>query len=195
MDEKNFTYFRVDFRDKERKPDEYGVLTRLLEVRLVHLIDQSVSDGAKAGERSECYSLDLSQYSSDRLKQGIRVLDLEDGLLVSKQTRIVGKQALATGGAGRKVVGATAREVVQILRGAPLLELARFRDLVQTFEPLMAELEKALHGRPSSTIDEIVLRVRRPYQEVADALAEFIEQGRAITIDADGHEAYQLVLR
>ena len=195
LDEKNFTYFRVDFRDKERNQDEYGVLTRLLEVRLIHLIDQSVSDGAKAGERSECYSLDLSQYSSYRLKQGIRVLDLEHGLLVSKQTRIVGKQAMAMGGGGRKIVGATAREVVQILRGAPLLDLARFRDLVQLFTPLVEELEKALRGRPSSTIDEIVLRVKRPYQEVADALTEFIEQGRAIAVDADGRAAFQLVSR
>lgn len=195
LDEKNFTYFRVDFRDKERNPDEYGVLTRLLEVRLVHLIDQSVSDGSKAGERSECYSLDLSQYSSYRLKQGIRVLDLEDGLLISKQTRIVGKQAMATGGAGRKFVGATAREVVGILRGAPLLELTRFRDLVRKFAPLVEELEKALRGRQSSTMDEIVLRLERPYQEVADALAEFIEQGRAVAIDADGREAFHLVSR
>lgn len=192
LDEKNYTYFRVDFRDKERSPDEYSVLSRLLEVRLVHLVDSSVSDGSKAGERSECYCLDLSQYSSYRLKQGLRVLDIEDGFLISRQTRIIGKRAALSNDSGKVIVGRTAREVVQILRAGPLLELHRFADLVQLFSPLGDEIEKALKGRRSSTVDEIALRVNRPYQEVVDGLAELLDQGRVISIDADGREAFQL---
>lgn len=187
LDEKNFTYFRIDFRDRDRNLDEYAVLTRLLEVRLIHLIDASVSDGQRAGERSECYSLDLSQYSGFRLKQGIRVLDLEEGVLVSKQTR--------SATAGPKVEGTTPRKVVQILRGAPQFELARFRALVQTYSPLTDELEKALHTQRTMTTDEIALKVNRSYQDVVDGLAELIEQGRIQLVDADGRDAYRLASR
>lgn len=192
LDQKSFTYFRVDFRDKEKHPDEYGVLTRLLEVRLVHLIDASVSYADKAGERSECYTLDLSQYSGSRLKQGLRVLDLQDGLLVSKQTRTLNRNVDGKSVNSGVVVGKTAREVLGILRKAPLLELSMFQRLVQTYEPAIDDIERVLAGRRSMTIDELVDALNRPYLEVMSAVTALIERGRLEEIDAEGISAYRL---
>ncbi|MFJ9780652.1 hypothetical protein ACIRSS_13780 [Amycolatopsis sp. NPDC101161] len=200
LDVKGFTYFRVDFRDKERNPDEYGILSRLLDVRLVHLIDASVSDGDRAGERSECYALDLSQYSGYRLKQNIRVLDLNDGKLVSKKTRprptggheeVASEQAASV--KATKIVGTTARQVVGILRGAPQFSLAQLSDLVRRFEPLIEDIENFLRGRGSTTVGEIVLQLRRPYEEIIDSLAALVTQKRVTEMDADGVVAYRLV--
>lgn len=181
LDQKSFTYFRVDFRDRDKNPDSYGVLTRLLEVRLVHLVDASVSDRDQAGERSECYSLDLSQYSGSRLKHGLRVLDLVDGRLVSKQTRV----------AGPVLRGDSSRQVLTILRGAPVMPLVLFSDLVNTFQPGIDAVESVFARRRSVTMDELVLSTGLAYQEVADMVATLIEQGRAEEFDADGVAAYR----
>ena len=192
LDEKGYTYFRVDFRDKESKSDEYGILSRLLEVRLAHLIDPSVSDGDRAGERSECYTLDLSQYSGYRLKQNISVLDFDDGRLISKRTRRRTAGETEAPSSPTITVGVTARQVVGILRASPRLNLSRFSDLVRLYEPIIQDLEKALRGGRSSTIDELVLNLNRPHAEIADALSDLIQQGRIREIDADGVPAYAL---
>jgi hypothetical protein len=86
LDEKRFSYFRVDLRDKEQKPDEYNALVSLMDLRLVHLLDPSVSAAHVAGEMSEVFMLDLSQYSGFRLKQNLWVLDLERGVFTARQT-------------------------------------------------------------------------------------------------------------
>ena len=192
LDERGFTYFRISFRDKERNPDEYGVLTRLLEVRLVHLIDPAVSDPHRAGERSECYTLDLSQYSGYRLKQGIRVLDISDGRLVSKQTRITSKTA-ADGRARKLLVGSTPRQVVSILRGAPLLQLSTFADLVSKYEPAVDLVERALRSRSSLQLDELVVMLNRPYNEIASVIAQLMDNGLVNEVDVEGAVAYRLV--
>lgn len=188
LDEKGYTYFRIDFRDKERHPDEYGIISRLLEVRLIHLIDPSVSDRDRAGERSECYTLDLSQYSGYRLKQNIRVLDFKDGLLISKRTRP--RTSEETGAA--ITVGRSALQVIQILRVAPLMNLTRFRSLVQAYEPMIDGIERLLRLRQSWTIDELVHELRAPYQDVAQSLSDLIDRNRVKQIDADGEAAYTL---
>jgi hypothetical protein len=113
LDHKRWTYFRVDFKDKERSKEEYEILTNLLEARLVHLISGGVSDTHRAGERSEVFMLDLSQFSGQRLKKHIRVLDFVAGHLVSRET--------GTGGGAQ--VGDTARRLVTILRRAPTFDL------------------------------------------------------------------------
>lgn len=115
LDEHNCTYFLVDYRDKEGNPEDYNVLTDLMSVRLVHLIDAGVSHAHAAGQRSEAFMLDLSQYSGLRLKQGIEVLDFEGGRIVARRTR----------SAGNRRVGDTPRQVIAILRGAPTLVLKR----------------------------------------------------------------------
>jgi len=117
LEQEQSTYFRVDLRAKESQAEEYGSLTSLLEVRLTHLVDPSVSDREKAGERAEVFMLDLSQFSGARLRQSIRVLDLERGVVVSK----------TTGQRKSTREGRTPRQLVTIYRSAPLLDLAIFR--------------------------------------------------------------------
>lgn len=87
LTEKQITFFRVDFRDKETHGSEYRVLQALADLRMLHLINASLSDPHQAGQRSEVYLLDLSQYSGSRLKQRLRVLDFERGHMVLKRTR------------------------------------------------------------------------------------------------------------
>jgi hypothetical protein len=117
LEQERSTYFRVDLRMKESLGDEYGALTSLLEVRLTHLVDPSVSDRRKAGERAEVFMLDLSQFAGARLRQSIRVLDLESGVVVSKRT----------GQKESTKAGRTPRQLVGIYRSAPLLDLSIFR--------------------------------------------------------------------
>jgi hypothetical protein len=191
LDEKSFTYFRVDFRDKEKRSDEYAVLTRLLEVRLIHLIDASVSYADRAGERSECYTLDLSQYSGSRLKQGLRVLDLQDGMLVSRQTRTRVKSPDGKVAEPNVVLGKTARQVVGILRKAPLLELSSFGRLVQAYEPIIYDIEQALKGKSSKTLDELVEETGRPYEEVNSAISDLLDRDRIQSFTEDSVQAYR----
>ncbi|WP_163188657.1 hypothetical protein [Cellulosimicrobium sp. SL-1] len=179
LDDRGFTYFRVDFRDRDRNPDLYAVLTRLLEVRLLHLIDGSVSDKERAGERSECYTLDLSQYSGSRLKQKLRVLDLNGGRLVSKQTRVKGPV----------YEGNTAREVLGILRSAPQFPLSRFDGLL-AFEPIVESIRLLLGARSSATIDELVLESGASSSEVESRLSELVQQRRVGMREVDGVHAY-----
>jgi hypothetical protein len=121
LEEKRYTYFRVDFKDKEQHAYGYDVLTSLLDVRLVHLVNPSVSDLRHAGERSEVFMLDLSQFSGSRLKKFIRVLDFVGGHLVAKQT--------GTRDATR--VGDTPRRLIGLLRTAPELRLSEFEAAVR----------------------------------------------------------------
>lgn len=118
LEQTNWTYFRVGFTDRERHPAEYVLLTNLLEARLLHLISPSVSDAHKAGARYEAFMLDLSQFSGQRFKKFIHVLDFEGGHLVARQTN--------KPGSSRR--GDTARRLVTILRRAPELDLATFTD-------------------------------------------------------------------
>jgi hypothetical protein len=113
LDEKAFTYFLVGYRDKERFPELYSLLTDLMDVRLIHLVDSGVSDSHQAGLRFEAYMLDLSQFSGSRLKQKITVLDFEDGHFVSKQTRS-GKPAQ---------LGGSSLQLIALLRRAPEFSL------------------------------------------------------------------------
>jgi hypothetical protein len=113
LEEQTTTFYRVDFKDKEVHYEAYGRLVDLMEVRLTHLLAPSVSEGKRAGERAEVFLFDLSQYSGSRLKKGILVLELVNGQVVTR----------TTGTKGGRRVGTTPRQVVSILRGAPLLRL------------------------------------------------------------------------
>jgi hypothetical protein len=113
LEDATFTYFLVGFRDKEDNPIWYSLLADLMDVRLIHLIDEGVSDPHSAGHRFEAFMLDLSQYSGARLKQRIHVLDFLGGHYVARQTR--GKEP--------DRIGATSRQLTAILRSAPRLEL------------------------------------------------------------------------
>ncbi|MFS2205822.1 AAA family ATPase [Variovorax sp. Varisp36] len=113
LTDQQITFFRIDFRDKENHSAEYRVLQALADLRLLHLINNSLSDPHEAGQRSEVYLLDLSQYSGYRLKQRLYVLDFERGHMVLKRTR-----------SSEPVrAGDTVLKLVSLLRRAPILEL------------------------------------------------------------------------
>ncbi|MGP3661127.1 ATP-binding protein [Burkholderia gladioli] len=111
------TFFRVDFRDKELRTVEYRALQALADLRMLHLINPSLSDQHHAGQRAEVYLLDLSQYSGSRLKQGIHVLDFERGHMVLKRTR----------SSEPARVGDTVLKLVSLLRRAPTFELSNLK--------------------------------------------------------------------
>jgi hypothetical protein len=121
IDDKKYTFFYVDFKDKETKVDEYTLLQSLVDVRLVHILNASVSDAHQSGERAEAYMLDSSQFSGARFKKYLRVLDLVGGQLVMRQT-------------GTTIMprsGDTPRKLLTILRSAPQFSLKQFEELVE----------------------------------------------------------------
>lgn len=115
LTQEQITFFRVDFRDKEIHGQEYRVLQALADLRMLHLINASLSDPQQAGQRSEVYLLDLSQYSGSRLKQRLRVLDFEKGHMVLKRTRSTEPAK----------IGDTSLKLVALLRQGPLFPLER----------------------------------------------------------------------
>lgn len=114
LSQQEITFFRVDFRDKEAHAAEYRVLQALADLRMLHLINNSLSDPHNAGQRSEVYLLDLSQYSGARLKQGLHVLDFERGHIVLKRTRSNESPR----------AGDTVLKLLALLRRAPTFGLA-----------------------------------------------------------------------
>ncbi len=113
LTEQQITFFKIDFRDKESHQEEYALIQALADLRMLHLINPSLSDPHHAGHRSEVYLLDLSQYSGSRLKQRLRVLDFERGHLVLKRTRSNDPTK----------IGDTPRRLVALLRRGPMFDL------------------------------------------------------------------------
>ncbi|MEZ6103800.1 MAG: ATP-binding protein [Pirellulaceae bacterium] len=113
VDNKNWALFRIDFREKESRMEEYGRLQILADLRFVHLIEPSLSDERRAGYRSEVYMLDLSQFAGQRLKRKLNVLDFVDGYFVLK---------IRTGDQQDRI-GNTANRRLSLLRRAPLMDL------------------------------------------------------------------------
>ena len=109
-----WTYFRVSFQAKETRQEEYSLLTRLLEVRMIHMLDASISDPKRAGTRFEVYMLDLSEYTGQRLRRGVHALNFEGGRLTAQKT----------GEPKSRREGTQARDVTGIFRRAPELDLA-----------------------------------------------------------------------
>ena len=124
LTEQQITFFRIDFRDKETHQNEYRSLQALADLRMIHLINSSLSDPHQAGQRSEVYLLDLSQYSGSRLKQNLYVLDFEKGHMILKRTRSTEPAR----------TGDTVLKLVSLLRRAPLLDLSRLTDSVSALE-------------------------------------------------------------
>lgn len=117
LETKQTTYFRIDFRDKEIHQAEYELMQSLMDLRLIHLINASLSDEKQAGRRAEVYMLDLSQFSGTRFKRNLRVLDFTKGHLVLKQT----------GGSADIRRGDTPKRLQGILRRGPLFELSELK--------------------------------------------------------------------
>ena len=58
-----------------------------MDFRMIHLIKASLSDAHAAGERSEVYMIDLSEYSGSRLKKNLNVIELRGDALGSPDNR------------------------------------------------------------------------------------------------------------
>jgi hypothetical protein len=119
VEEQNYTFFRIDLREKEIWAREYDIVQGIMDLRLLHLINSGVSDRHRAGRRYEVYMLDLSQYTGTRFKQRLMVLDFDGGALVVRRTRSKEPPFRAN----------TARRRVQILRNSPLFGLEQLRGL------------------------------------------------------------------
>jgi hypothetical protein len=115
LDDKKYTYCKVDFHDKETRPGEYALVQGLLDVRILHLISPSLSDKHQAGRRAEVFMLDLSQFSGQRLKKYLHVLDFVGGHIVLKRTSTTEPAK----------VGNTPRKLQEILRRGPEFSLDR----------------------------------------------------------------------
>ena len=72
---------------KEEPPEEYDLLSNLLDLRLFHLLEPSLSDPHRSGERSEVFMLDLSQFSGQRLKHLLARTRPSAGVFIVKETR------------------------------------------------------------------------------------------------------------
>jgi hypothetical protein len=119
IDENHFSFFRVSLRDKNNKPEEYRLLQSLTDLRMIHLIKASLSAAHEAGERSEVYMVDLSEYSGSRLKKDLNVIELRGDILRLRKT---GKD-------GKIIPADTARRVVQVFRMGPQFALTSFTPL------------------------------------------------------------------
>ncbi len=120
LNERQITFLRIDLIDKEQHPDEYGLLQGLMDLRMLHIVNASLSSAHQAGQRSEVYLLDLSQYSGARLKQKLQVLDFVRDHLVLKKTR----------SADPDRVGDTPRKLIDLLRRGPLFDLGRLSSIL-----------------------------------------------------------------
>jgi AAA ATPase domain len=85
-DKKKFTFFRVSFSEKEAHSREYDLLQSLMDLRMIHLLNGSLSDGHHAGQRFEVYMLDLSRYSASRFQRNLQALDFQQDALVLRET-------------------------------------------------------------------------------------------------------------
>jgi len=115
LSDKKYSFFQIDFRDKEKFVEEYSLLQSLMDVRLIHMVNASVSDTHRSGERAELYMLDLSQFSGERLRRHLKVLDFVDGDIVLRETGTTRKPRR----------GDTPRKLITMLRSAPRFDLAQ----------------------------------------------------------------------
>jgi hypothetical protein len=107
-----FTYFRVN--SAEKMLAGYEILSRLVDLRFIHLIQSTLSDKHSPGMKYEAYVLALSEYTDIRLKRGLQVLDLEAGRWTHRQS---GKANTV-----QQLVGTQLRDR---LRHAPLIDLRK----------------------------------------------------------------------
>lgn len=107
-----YAFFRVDAA--QSKLSGYETLAQLVDLRFMHLVQLRLSDQHKPGAKYESYVLDLSEYSSARLKRNLHVLDLKNGQWTLRQTGNARSEAILKG-----------TQLRDRLREAPLVDLQR----------------------------------------------------------------------
>jgi hypothetical protein len=182
LDETSYTYFRVRHQDRDNNPEAFGVLNRLVEFRLLHSIAPSVSNPHRAGDASEVFMLDLSQYTGSRLKQKIWVLEIADGNMYSKRTRDT--KSRRTGG--------ESRDLIALLRLAPELQLKRFSDLVVVFDSIGSEIVRILKPGMTRTAAELVSELGASYRDVITSLDDLISEDVVVESSVDGRPVFLL---
>lgn len=178
--ETSYTYFRVRHEDRDHHPEAFGVLNRLVEFRLLHLLAPSVSNPHKAGDASELYMLDLSQFTGSRLKQKLWVLDIDNGRISSKRTRDAGSEREA----------AESRELTAIFRLAPEFSLDRLADLISTPDVPRAEVLTALNHGQTRTISELVSELQKPFANVSVTVDDLMQAGLVVSREVEGRLVY-----
>ena len=118
--EKNCTFFRIDFRDRDDHSEEYRIIRELMDGRLIHLVRASLSDIREQGRKYEIYMLDLSQFSAERFKLRIKTLDFQKGYIVFRET----------GTTMEPKKGDTSKRLSNILRRGPLFELQQLSNMI-----------------------------------------------------------------
>ena len=118
--EKNCTFFRIDFRDRDDHSEEYRIIRELMDGRLIHLVRASLSDIREQGRKYEVYMLDLSQFSAERFKLRIKTLDFQKGSIVFRET----------GTTMEPKKGNTSKGLSNILRRGPLFELQQLSGMI-----------------------------------------------------------------
>ena len=118
--EKNCTFFRIDFRDRDDHSEEYRIIRELMDGRLIHLVRASLSDIREQGRKYEVYMLDLSQFSAERFKLRIKTLDFQKGYIVFRET----------GTTMEPRRGDTSKKLSNLLRRGPLFELQQLSDMI-----------------------------------------------------------------
>ena len=118
--EKNCTFFRIDFRDRDDHSEEYRIIRELMDGRLIHLVRASLSDIREQGRKYEVYMLDLSQFSAERFKLRIKTLDFQKGYIVFRET----------GTTMEPKKGDTSKRLSNILRRGPLFELQQLSNMI-----------------------------------------------------------------
>jgi len=116
---KCYSFLLVEQRPQQRGSEQYNLLQRLVDLRLVHLLHSGFANKHHAGIRYEAYMLDVSQYAGDRLKRNMWVLDLEDGVFT-----LSWKGRKDKCHPQRKRVGRTAAQLRDILREGQVLDLS-----------------------------------------------------------------------
>lgn len=120
IDEHHFSFFRVNFRDKEALQDEYRLLQSIMDLRMIHLVKGSLSESHGAGERSEVYMIDLSEFSGSRLKKHMSVMELQGENIVLRTTGVKGEVLVAD----------TGNKILKLFRSGPLFSLDRLSPLI-----------------------------------------------------------------
>lgn len=118
--EKSYSFFRVDFRDRDDHPEEYRIIKELMDGRLIHLVRASLSDIREQGRKYEVYMLDLSQFSSERFKLRIKTLDFQKSYIIFRET----------GTTMEPRRGDTSKRLSNLLRRGPLFELQQLSNMI-----------------------------------------------------------------
>lgn len=75
--DQGFSFFRVT--EADRTHENYDVLSKLVDLRFIHVVTPSLSAKSRKDQRFEGYTLNLSEFSERRLFSSLNTLDIVNG--------------------------------------------------------------------------------------------------------------------